>query len=358
MADLILEGDTLLPRLSVDTTHKVNNFIKNHISDDHQVLHYTDREFLKSRGDARYRAMPYLNTYVADDVHPVPAATKVELYTPHNRTLYNYNPHDDTHTTSIMDNTTHHNIMGSVLKNVMKYAGYNHKVNIYTYDTGKGNKIKLPTLLQRHYDMAHNLFTNGLNNYQQHHEDAVHAYVGPEGFSRAINTYLLHDGKSKDNQISNEIIEDNIRRHAHNLSDHIEKNAAPLDKDYDVYSGIRNWDITKTIDEHPHKLLTSRAFLSTTLDPAGAHMRSHNPLGNRPEPDRHILHFKLPKGYNKGIYVENHNPAGPDVGEEYEYLIDRNTKWQHTGSKIFTTRPYNTYGFTNKTILHSFKPAD
>ncbi len=95
--------------------------------------------------------------------------------------------------------------------------------------------------------------------------------------------------------------------------------AEPLD----VYHGT-----TRGFHAKPNAdgTVTTHGFTSTSLDPGVARMFSGNPA----TPKAHVLRFKLPTGYKKGMYIDhlNHGHHGDDMGKEHEYILAHDQKWK------------------------------
>lgn len=53
---------------------------------------------------------------------------------------------------------------------------------------------------------------------------------------------------------------------------------------------------------------------------------------------RHLMHFKLPEGYNKGMYIGDNAVHGN--ASEREFLLDHNQKWKVTGHEAHPGKNY------------------
>lgn len=113
-------------------------------------------------------------------------------------------------------------------------------------------------------------------------------------------------------------------KHADMMSNAIKQHGKPLRHDVHVYSGLGDFDPTKHFDKTG--TIHQPAFTSTSLNPTVA-------LAFGPKrPDKqmnHIIHYHLPKGYKRSLYVAGHSA----VKDEREMLLDRGQKWQLTGVK-------------------------
>lgn len=143
-------------------------------------------------------------------------------------------------------------------------------------------------------------------------------------------------------------------QYAERLSGIIEKHAVPLDHEAHVYSGV-GFDPSEHF-KHADGIIHMPAFTSTSLNvstPLGfgkSFNRSHERTTKEVKPfiphhartftdinvtqaklvtdknsdEKHIIHFKLPVGYKKGLYIQPHS----NYKEEHEYLLDKNQKWK------------------------------
>jgi hypothetical protein len=102
------------------------------------------------------------------------------------------------------------------------------------------------------------------------------------------------------------------------LSKAIQETSKPLPEEMHVYSGTSP-SVSNSLKVGTK--LHSPAFSSTSLHPnvASKFARNH-------ERDAHILHFVLPKGYNRGAYIK----TSSDHPGEHEYLLDKGQTWNVT----------------------------
>lgn len=146
---------------------------------------------------------------------------------------------------------------------------------------------------------------------------AAHVIKKYTGHSAAVNKHLIAP------KVLSFLGQDHTR-HAHLMSEAIQRHAKPLRHDTHVYSGLGNHDPSKDFDKTGTVHLP--AFTSTSLNPTVA-------LAFGPDKPKkqttHILHFHLPKGYKKSLYVAGHSA----VKDEREMLLDKGQKWQLTGVK-------------------------
>ena len=146
---------------------------------------------------------------------------------------------------------------------------------------------------------------------------AAHVIKKYTGHSASVNKHLIAP------KVLSFLGQDHSR-HAHLMSEAIQRHAKPLRHDVHVYSGLGNHDPSKDFDRTGTVHLP--AFTSTSLNPTVA-------LAFGPDKPKkqvtHILHFHLPKGYKKSLYVAGHSA----VKDEREMLLDKGQKWQLTGVK-------------------------
>lgn len=137
-------------------------------------------------------------------------------------------------------------------------------------------------------------------------------------------------------------LETNVKDAVFHISKAISK-AQPLAEETHVYSGMSNFNM----DKHVGDVIHTPAYTSTSYHPITARNFAgrNNPTGlalKKPgvQRDYHIIHFKLPAGYNRGITPNN--PA------EQEYILDRDQKWKITGHVVRKSSEritdYNRYG--------------
>ena len=113
------------------------------------------------------------------------------------------------------------------------------------------------------------------------------------------------------------------------------KRAVPLSQDLHVYSGTNHWDPTSIMQSNTIHTLP---YISTSIDPyiassflgsAASSVHTSNRL------DDHIIHFHLPAGYNKGLYIAPHSK----LPYEKEFLLDHNQHWEpfdHNTTKAYS----------------------
>lgn len=145
--------------------------------------------------------------------------------------------------------------------------------------------------------------------------------------AQIIHKYTGNSAKVNKHLLAPKVMSFMGREHEHHaqaMSDAIARHAKPLRHDVHVYSGLGNHNPTKDFDKTGTVHLP--AFTSTSLNPTVAlAFGPDKPM----KQETHILHFHLPKGYKKSLYVAGHSA----VKDEREMLLDKGQKWQLTGVK-------------------------
>jgi hypothetical protein len=165
--------------------------------------------------------------------------------------------------------------------------------------------------------------------------------------SRGINEGLL--GKDK---LAFNILHKGT---SNKLSQIIEKHGKSLTEEVHAYSGTKNYDPTSQMRKG---IIHTPAFTSTSLDPDTA-----MDFMNKGQEDAHILHFHLPVGYKKSLYVGDHSL----VGNEHELLLDKAQTWRLKGHETkqihYKSDLKNAYdaplgGFTKNVHIWSLTPHE
>lgn len=155
------------------------------------------------------------------------------------------------------------------------------------------------------------------NSHKVVDSDAAHIIKKYTGNSAAVNKHLIAPKALS-------FLGNDHTRHADQMSKAIQRHAKPLRNEVHVYSGLGNHNPTKDFDKTGTVHLP--AFTSTSLNPTVA--LAFGPDKPKKQ-ETHILHFHLPKGYKKSLYVAGHSA----VKDEREMLLDKGQKWQLTGVK-------------------------
>ena len=126
---------------------------------------------------------------------------------------------------------------------------------------------------------------------------------------------------------------DGVEKHEwEELNDKHNKHVAGLDKattheplkhDLHVYHGTRNFNPGKLAAKHPDRLITSPAYMSTSIDRHQA-MRFCRPFSktkNKDDNQSHIIHIHMKKGQRAGVYIGSNS----EHKEEKEHLMPRNS---------------------------------
>lgn len=141
------------------------------------------------------------------------------------------------------------------------------------------------------------------------------------------------------------IVHDRLNRAVDNLSQ-------PLDEETHTFSGV-SWRMGEAIkNTKKDDTFHSPAWVSSSLDPRIAHdfTKEKTPNEGATQREEHIVHFKLPKGYNRGAYI-GHAVGG--YAYEKEYLIKAGTKWKRTRTVMHQRSPTGL-----KTYVHTLEPID
>jgi len=186
------------------------------------------------------------------------------------------------------------------------------------------------------------------------------------GSSKEINKHIIKNLNGEyNNHLDNtglDIFHKQQEHMSNRLSKSIQTHAKPLINETHVYAGIGGW----SPKEHFEKgMVHIPTFTSTSINPNvskdfsrmkditpyhGIHDKQNTRIF-----EEHILHFKLPIGYNKGAYVGNIS----DHHREKEYLLDKGQKWKIANHEITNRTEFEGYRSkhdknrpTNKNIKH------
>ncbi len=189
------------------------------------------------------------------------------------------------------------------------------------------------------------------------------------------------------NDVPNEYnIHHQYKENAQALSGVINTHATPLDHEAHVYSGV-GFDPTKHFEEGKG-VIHMPAFTSTSLnyETPLSFGKTYNDTTKEKEKsikpflptafdkhysgppvvqsthksyiysrDKHIIHFKLPVGYKRGLYVQPHS----NYSNEHEYLLDKDQKWKlekhETVNSWFSSRNNHFVFPSSPTGAHSEK---
>jgi hypothetical protein len=202
----------------------------------------------------------------------------------------------------------------------------------------------LDDVMRHHKKMVEYGPPKGENN---EHIDSIKNYTGSE--SDPINKHLL--GNTLTNfHSSRKEAEEHWEGKAAELDDAIKHYAKPLDHEAHVYSGIGGFDPAEHF-KYGNGTIHMPSFVSTSIDPDTAqnfaHRRPKAP-GHSFSHDYHIIHFHLPKGYDKGVYAENCSLCG---GEK-EYILNRDQKWKLKDHTVHNSIQYKSDSGAHKKKVH------
>lgn len=135
---------------------------------------------------------------------------------------------------------------------------------------------------------------------------------------------------------------DELNHRANRISGAIKKHTSPLERDHHVYSGI-----SYPMHVQEGDVIHSPAFTSTSID-INIARRFSSAFG--PKQPRHILHFHLPKGYTKGVYLGGHCSHHQ---EEHEFLLDKDQKWKVHSIKEYHQGMHHNSGSGDENIRYN-----
>ena len=213
---------------------------------------------------------------------------------------------------------------------------------------------------------ARNITANKISRAAHHakaaEHDAVmmrnHAFVPTQVEKESIENYTRFQSEHINHTLISVDVTDRrpvMLDYARTLSKIIHKHSKPLDHEAHVYSGV-GFDPSEHF-KHGNRVIHMPAFTSASLNtntPADfgkkfniktvefKKKQSPRPIPMNPVKrttltpatstlstvkntyDKHIIHFKLPVGYNKGLYIKPHSR----YADEHEFLIDKEQKWK------------------------------
>lgn len=200
---------------------------------------------------------------------------------------------------------------------------------------------------ERSRDTRHYLNTDAhlTEHYSKFPHDHIKEYTLDSG---PLNRYL-HNVVGYANHGDNPRYEpENLERMSNSISEHFQSIPHPTHTgDFHVYTGLSsmaNPKTTEVTDEHGHKLLHSKGFVSTSLSMPVAESFSFSKhdvdLPERAPGD--LLKIRIPGGYPHGAYVRSQSHHS----HEFEYLLDKN----HT----FKIHPEPTYHVAEGKIIRTW----
>lgn len=172
-----------------------------------------------------------------------------------------------------------------------------------------------------------------------------------------IESYTRHQSETINNHLLGVAgyVGGHSQERAENLSNIIKKHVKPLDHEAHVYSGV-GFDPSEHF-RHGDGVIHMPAFTSTSLNvttphefgkqfnkkktetttertPRAISMNHDNTSSFTPDKaslfkshadvEKHVIHFKLPVGYTRGLYIRPHSR----YQEEHEFLLDKDQKWK------------------------------
>jgi hypothetical protein len=191
----------------------------------------------------------------------------------------------------------------------------------------KKGKMRTAVSDYGHVMTNHTALTTAEVHPESHHEDSIHLYTDD---SAPVNNHLIR-GKNASHDHETDYQVDCLK-------DHI-KAQKPLSDGISTFSGVGS-HIAKQLKVGA--VIHTPAFTSSSLVHSLATnfaepVKKRGPRDARGNERLHAIHFKLPKGYKGGAYVEPHSS---NVGE-HEYLLAPNQKWKITGHEHTVQRSGN-----------------
>lgn len=161
--------------------------------------------------------------------------------------------------------------------------------------------------------------------------------------STRVNKHLVNKHVDKNYNIHSNADYEHLDERAHSISKSIQELAHPLNDTAHMYSGVRGMDLESHFKNN-NGVIHTPAFTSTSIDPStstgfagAATTSSGDPVRTRHGTDaEHVIHFELPKGYNKGAYIGTRSAHAA----EKEYLLDKGQKWKLKSHKLQTSNQY------------------
>jgi hypothetical protein len=168
------------------------------------------------------------------------------------------------------------------------------------------------------------------------HNKLVEHYPLSEHHANVLRNYTLESS-----DYNNDIIHNVGRKYSgdiKNITDTInELGQKGLPHQLHVFSGTGDWNPLHHVDKKLEMLRTP-AFTSTSINPHIA-LDFTSAKSNKGIilPEKHILHFVLPKGYRNGAYISH----ASQLPKEREYLLNKNQFWNYEGNHINNTLRYD-----------------
>lgn len=308
--------------------NKTSDLMRNVSKKNQAILPYADSGFTTASSD-RHIASSFLSKN--DSFHSLGRIGRHHGYFQGaEKTFHVYNPRSMEFEPHKVTDEEHHDIVDSREENNM-----GRSFTSYMPERIKNHveELPLPPLAKRHLELIHH------TNLPRTHQNSILQNYTDD--SAGINDNLLLNRKDFPEHIKRM-----FKDKADNISSLI-KNTKPLDKPLDVYSGMgKRWKMHKDAD-----VVETPAFISSTLNPKTSfeHAKIRKPADQREPYTRHIAHFALPKGYNKGMYITDHST----FPEELEHLLDKGQKWKYNKQ---TSKQISEDGDT--LIFHHLHPLD
>lgn len=154
--------------------------------------------------------------------------------------------------------------------------------------------------------------------------DARNSFSYYKGSSSSINRTLVGHLKIPH--------DDHYLQTANTLSHHLKTTGEGLPTDTHVYSGVGSWigAAVRTAIRHHGGIVHTPAFTSASLNADTARwFANYGSFADNPQSGSHIIHFHLPQGFMRGVYIDSDNIRGRDWSNfEKEYLLDKDQKWK------------------------------
>lgn len=142
--------------------------------------------------------------------------------------------------------------------------------------------------------------------------------------------------------------------HGEEISLAIHHPGQEIHKDAKVYTGL-NWaDHRSTailLLKPGHEVLNAGYTATSVSRKVAQEFTDTHPKDD----STHLIEWHLPKGYNKGAYVAHFS----DYPKEFEYLLDRDTRFRYLGNRVEVHDGFGHDGKEKRRVtIHSMEPMD
>lgn len=214
-------------------------------------------------------------------------------------------------------------------------------------DWSGGHTYKVPAEAAKHHDHLVRHFDEHIGSSEDH-KSALRHYV--EGGSSSINPILIKAVHAEDDD---PFKYSTYKGHYERLKG-VFHDAPALDHDVHAYSGL-GFNPEKHFQEK-NGVFHSPAFISSSVNPhiAVGIGAVHADRGGKV----HILHFHLPKGYNKAMYAGS-STVNKYYTKQHELILDHNQKFKKVGELHTKVNVSDWRGkSSHDVIVHTVVPHD